>query len=172
MRSLCSMCLPCHAWKPEYGIKRGLFLCVSPLTLLGNGSVNTFLRQTNTHATIEEWLDASFLYGPCRIKGMFVCIRLSLLGNRPVNTFPRLRGINRRVVFYAVHILSRGSRQLVVPRTFKMSVYLSKNFSSQFRIPRHLCKSEIYHFGIVIQSLIMQDFPSRIGFFSSGLKNN
>jgi hypothetical protein len=36
-----------------------LSVCVSPLSLLGNGSVNTFPRQ-RIQVTIEELLDASF----------------------------------------------------------------------------------------------------------------
>jgi hypothetical protein len=38
----------------------------NPLSLLGNGSVDTLPR--NTHATIEELLDASLQCGPFRIK--------------------------------------------------------------------------------------------------------
>jgi hypothetical protein len=39
--------------------KQSVPVSVSPLSLLGNGSVNTFPRQ-RIHETIEELLDASF----------------------------------------------------------------------------------------------------------------
>jgi hypothetical protein len=63
-------------------------VCVSiPLSLLGNGSVNTFPRQ-RIHAT--ELLDASFPMRSVSIEGESVrlCIPLLLLANRSVNTFP------------------------------------------------------------------------------------
>jgi hypothetical protein len=34
-------------------------LCI-PTSLLGNGYVRTLLPAMNSHATVEEWLDASF----------------------------------------------------------------------------------------------------------------
>jgi hypothetical protein len=42
---------------------------------------------------------------------------LSLLGNGSVNTFPRQRRIVGGMVFYAVHVISKESRRLVIPRT-------------------------------------------------------
>jgi hypothetical protein len=42
---------------------------------------------------------------------------LSLLGNSLVKTFPRQRRIVGGVVFYAVHVVSKESRLLVLPET-------------------------------------------------------
>jgi hypothetical protein len=80
-------------------------MCI-PLSLLGNGSVNTFLRQW-IHAAVDEFL------GAC------VClyIPLSLLGNNSVKTFPRQRRNVGGVVFYAAHVVSKESRRLVLPTT-------------------------------------------------------
>jgi hypothetical protein len=46
-----------------------------------------------------------------------LCISLSLLGNNSVKSFPRQRKIVGGVVFYVVHIASKESRRLVLPRT-------------------------------------------------------
>jgi hypothetical protein len=64
-------------------------VCVSLLSLLGNGPINTFARQ-RIQATIEELLDASFSMRSVRYKGESegVCIPFSLLGNNSVKTLP------------------------------------------------------------------------------------
>jgi hypothetical protein len=73
-RPLRSTSLPIHfsllarfkkKWKYAYEITLWS-VCVSPLSLLGNGSVNTFLRH-RIH-TKNCWTPR-FLCGPCRIKG-------------------------------------------------------------------------------------------------------
>jgi hypothetical protein len=46
-----------------------------------------------------------------------MCVPPSLLGNNSVNTFPRQRRIVGGVVFYAVRVVSKQSRRLVLPRT-------------------------------------------------------
>jgi hypothetical protein len=48
---------------------------------------------TNTHTTIEELLDASFLIGPCRIKGstLLVLPRTSCLNSRSISLNEKLR---------------------------------------------------------------------------------
>jgi hypothetical protein len=83
-------------------------VCVSLLWLLSKGLVKTFLRQ-RIHAKTEELLDAC----------LWVCLRipLSLLGNNSVKTFQRQRRIVGCVVFYAVCVVSKESRLLVLPRT-------------------------------------------------------
>jgi hypothetical protein len=102
--SVCvSMCIP-----PIVARQR-LSKSVSLLSLLGNGSVNTFPWQ-RIHPTIEELLDAC-------VRGS-LCITLSLLGNSAVKAFPRQRRIVGEVVFYAVRAVWTESRRLIIPRTF------------------------------------------------------
>jgi hypothetical protein len=47
----------------------------------------------------------------------YLCILLSLLGNNSVKTFPRQRRIVGGIVFYAIRVVSKESRLLVLPRT-------------------------------------------------------
>jgi hypothetical protein len=92
-------------------------VCVFPLSLLGNGSVNTFPLQ-RMNATVEESLDASFSVRSVSYQtGVWVClcIPLSLLSNGSINTSPWQRRIGG-IAFYAVHVVS-GSRRLVLSRT-------------------------------------------------------
>jgi hypothetical protein len=81
---------------------QSVYVCVSLLSLLDSGLVNPLPRQ-RIHSTVEELLYAS------------VCI--SLLGNNLVQTFPRQRRIVGGVVLCAVHVMSRESRRLILPRT-------------------------------------------------------
>jgi hypothetical protein len=60
-----SVCLYVY---PPYRCKATALLIVSLHSVLGNGAVNTFPRQL-IHATVEELLEASFLRGPCPVKG-------------------------------------------------------------------------------------------------------
>jgi hypothetical protein len=99
--------------------------CVStflspPVSLLGNGSVDTFPRQ-HIQATIEELLEACFSIRSVsyqrRVRGSVYVSPLSLLGNCLVNRFPRQRWIVGCVVLYAVRVVSKESRQSVLPRT-------------------------------------------------------
>jgi hypothetical protein len=46
-----------------------------------------------------------------------LCIPLSLLGNSPVNTFPRQQRIVGSIVFYVVCFVPKENRRLVLPRT-------------------------------------------------------
>jgi hypothetical protein len=47
-----------------------------------------------------------------------VCILLFLLGNVSVNTFPQQRKAFGDVVFYAVRVVSKKNKSLVLPRTY------------------------------------------------------
>jgi hypothetical protein len=55
--------------------------------------------------------------GPAAIYRTGLCISLSLLGNGSVSTFPWQRGTVGGVVFYAVRVVWKESRRLVVTRT-------------------------------------------------------
>jgi hypothetical protein len=56
-----------------------------------------------------------------------LCIPLSLLGNGSLNTFPRRRRIDGGAVFYAVHVVSKESRRLVLIKTSRyFLVYMRK----------------------------------------------
>jgi hypothetical protein len=55
---------------------------------------------------------------------VFPCISLSLLGNNSVKTFPRQRKIVGGDVFYAVRVISKESRWLVLPRTCLNLIFL------------------------------------------------
>jgi hypothetical protein len=61
----------------------------------------------------------SFLCGQCRIEGESVdlCIPLSLQGSGSVNTFPWQWRIVGGVIFYAVRVVSKESRRLILPKT-------------------------------------------------------
>jgi hypothetical protein len=79
--------------------------CVS--ACVGKVPVKTFPRQ-RIQATTEELLDAC-------VCGSVYPPPLSLLGNNHVKTFPRQQTIIAGVVFYAVPVVSKESRQLVLP---------------------------------------------------------
>jgi hypothetical protein len=76
------------------------------LVLLGNCWVNSFLRQR----TCNNRRIVRCVY-------LWVCLRicLSLLGNNSVKTFPQQRRIGD-AVFYAVRVVSKEIRWLVLPR--------------------------------------------------------
>jgi hypothetical protein len=99
-------------------LPRSICMCIPP-SLLGNGSIDTFPWQ-QIHATIEEFLEASFSIRSVsyqrRVCGC-LCIPLPLLGNGSVNTFLRQRRIVGDIFFYAVRVLSKESRRLVLTRT-------------------------------------------------------
>jgi hypothetical protein len=74
---------------------------------------------TNTHATIEELLDASFslrLFGPCPIKGDSVglYVYLSVVDRQRVSKHVPAATRNR----WRCHVVSKESRRLVLPRIF------------------------------------------------------
>jgi hypothetical protein len=88
------------------------------LSLLGNSTVNTLPRQ-RTNATTEELLCASFFYAVLVVwkESLWICVSpLSLLGNNSVNTFPLQRTVIC-IVFYAVLVVSKQSRRLVLSVT-------------------------------------------------------
>jgi hypothetical protein len=84
---------------------------------------------TNTHAAIEELLDAPFSMRSVsyqrRVYG-HVCIPLSFLGNNSVHTFSRHQIIVGWVVFYAVRVVSKESRRLF---HLKTSCFLSSKWT-------------------------------------------
>jgi hypothetical protein len=49
---------------------------------------------------------------------LYVYLCISLLGNGLVDTFPWQRKIVGCIIFYAVRVVSKGSRLLVVPRIY------------------------------------------------------
>jgi hypothetical protein len=55
-------------------------------------------------------------------KGLVKCIPLFLPGNNSVMTFPQLRRIVRGIVCCWVHVVSKESRWLVLPRTSCFSI--------------------------------------------------
>jgi hypothetical protein len=78
-----------------------------------------FTAEKNTQDTIKNCWARRFICGPCRIKEslwVYLRIPLTLLGNGSVNTFSRQRGIVGDV-FYAVRVVSKESRRLVLPKT-------------------------------------------------------
>jgi hypothetical protein len=153
MRSPCCLCFPpssseyltnlYETWCVQHGTWAHLngvlhkylqTLCVSiciPLTLLGNGSVNTFPRQRihiNNGMNCWTW---HFICGPCLIKCEYIGLSLyplQLLGKNPTKTFPRQRRIVGCVVFYAVHIVSKENRPLVLLRTSICEWYFCNMF--------------------------------------------
>jgi hypothetical protein len=92
-----------------------------PVLLLHNCSINTFPRQRRSIGGVV------FICGPFRVKGesagLCMYIPLSFLGNGSVNTLPRQRSVGDDV-FYAIHVLSKKSSQLVLPGTSVIIVKL------------------------------------------------
>jgi hypothetical protein len=87
----------------------------------------------NTHTLTEELLDTFFLCGPHCIKEESVVLSvypLSLLSNGLVNTFLQQRRITGGTVFYVVHVMSKESMQLVLPRTSCCNLKLLLLFES------------------------------------------
>jgi hypothetical protein len=89
-------------------------VCVSPPSLPVKGSVNTFPRQ-RIHATIKK-LDASFSMRSVPYHRR-ECLPLSLLGKSSVNMFPQQWIIVGGSVFCVVHVVSKESRPLPLPKT-------------------------------------------------------
>jgi hypothetical protein len=89
--------------------------------------------------------DSLWWRGPAAI----YCTELSLLGNSSVNTFLRQRSIVGGVVFYAVHVVSKESRPLVLTRT-SCYIILSKGppiYNDDFSLS---LKKEWHAYNIVI----------------------
>jgi hypothetical protein len=92
-----------------------LFLC----SVLGNGLENTFPWQ-RMYATIEKLLEPLFYIGSMSLRWESVSLfvyPIPLLSNSSVKTFLLQRRIVVGVVFYAVHVVSKESRRLILPRT-------------------------------------------------------
>jgi hypothetical protein len=94
--------------------KESLWVCLCmPPSLLGNGTVNTLLRQRRIVRGVVSC-------AVCVVSKVslwaFLRIFLSLLGNGPVNTFLLQRTIFGGVVFYAVRVVSNENWRLVLAR--------------------------------------------------------
>jgi hypothetical protein len=70
-----------------------------------------FTAATNTHETIGNWR-VVFCEVYVSKERLWVSITVSLLGNDSVKTFPRQRGIIGGVLFCAVRVVSKESRQV------------------------------------------------------------
>jgi hypothetical protein len=109
-------------------------VCVSLLSLLGNGSVKCLppfgARQrlgkhvpAATNTRYSRSIVGRVMFCTVHVvskESLWVCglcIPLSLVGNNSVKTVPRQRRIVGGIVFYAVHVVSKESRRLVLPRT-------------------------------------------------------
>jgi hypothetical protein len=97
-------------------------VCVSPLLLLGNASVNAFSRQ-RIQATIEELLDASFSMLSIQFKGVSVglCIPRLAARQRLGKHVPVAKKNCWRHLLYAFCVISKKSRRLVLPRELEGS---------------------------------------------------
>jgi hypothetical protein len=95
-----------------------VFVCVCLLSVLGTGSLNTFLWQWML--ATEELLDPSFsmlsLSYQRSVCGVS-CVHPSLLGTNSVMKFPRQRRIVGGIISYAARSFSKEIRRLVLPRT-------------------------------------------------------
>jgi hypothetical protein len=106
---------------------------VSLLLLQGNGSVKC-IRLIGAMQRLGKHIpEATNTYNNRRIIGLVIfyvvsllwnetlwvclCILLSLLGNNSIKTFPRQRRIVGGVVYFAVSVVSKESRRLVLPKT-------------------------------------------------------
>jgi hypothetical protein len=97
-------------------------VCLSRLSLLGNGSVKCippFVARRHLGKHVPVVTNTS---NNRRIVGrgclwLCLCIPLSLLGNNSAKTIPRQRRIVGGVVFYAVRVVWKESRRLVLPKT-------------------------------------------------------
>jgi hypothetical protein len=85
-----------------------------------------------------------------------MCISLSLLRNSSVKTSPRQRRIVGGVVFYAIRVVSKESRRLVLPRT-----------STSFKGATHGTRSRDSSVGIAtgygLDDQGEREFESRLG---------
>jgi hypothetical protein len=77
-----------------------------PLSLLGNGAVNTFPRQKRV---IGGFVFYAVLVVSKKSLWVSLYIPLSLLGNGTVNTFPRQKRVIGGFVFYSVLVVSKKS---------------------------------------------------------------
>jgi hypothetical protein len=91
------------------------------LSSLGNGSVNCITpfiarQRLYTHVPVATNTRNRPIV---RRVSLWVCLctPLASLGNNSIKTFPRKRRIFGGVVFYVIHIVSKESKRLVLPRT-------------------------------------------------------
>jgi hypothetical protein len=101
---------------------------VSLLSLLGKGSVKCIplfiaRQRLGKHVPASTNTRNNRIIVGCVCLWVCLCIPLSLLGNNSVKTFPRQRRVVEGVVFYAVRVVSKESRQLVIRRTFYLFLY-------------------------------------------------
>jgi hypothetical protein len=100
-------------------MKLGILVYIMAPAPISTGYFKNVTAATNTYA-IEELLDASYKWRACGS----VVHPPSLLGNGSVNMFPRQQGITGGVIFYAVRVVSKESRRLVLPRTSCKPIFL------------------------------------------------
>jgi hypothetical protein len=102
-------------------------VCVSLLSLLRKTWIKCILPFIARQRLGKHVPAATNTHNNRRIYGrvclwVCLCIPLSLLGNISVKKFPRQRRIVRGVVLYAVRVVSKESRRLVLPRTSCMYI--------------------------------------------------
>jgi hypothetical protein len=104
-------------------------VCASLLSLQGNGSVKCIppfgarqrhgkhiLATTDTCKNVRIYGRVTFYAARVQRESVGLCVPLSLLGNNSVKKFPRQRRIVVGVIFYAVRVVSKKIRRLVLPR--------------------------------------------------------
>jgi hypothetical protein len=90
-------------------------VCVSLLSLLGKGSVKCIPPFNARQRLGKQVPTAVNTHNNKRIaERLCLCIPLSLPGKNSVKTLPRQRKIVGGVVFYAVRVVSKESRRLVL----------------------------------------------------------
>jgi hypothetical protein len=117
-------------------------ICVYPLSLIGNGSVNTLSWQ-RIHATTEEFLKFRILYGPCHTKGQSVGLSvypLIVARQQLGKHVPEAKWIVGGIVFYAVRVVSN---ELILIRSYP----LHKSLCSIF-LRVYWFRNKCYHLSI------------------------
>jgi hypothetical protein len=139
-------------------------VCVSLLSLKGNGSVKYFppfgaRQRLGKHvpaATNTRWnrrIIERVIFYTARVLSkdslwVCLCIPLPLLGKTSVKTFSRQQRILGGVVFYAVHVLSKENRRLVLPT-------ISSWFCHLKRIGGHF--SDIFPVAVTLKNVVLWD---------------
>jgi hypothetical protein len=96
-----------------------VFVCVFLVPLLGKASVNCIPSSFNSRQRFGKHVPVATNTSSSRrsVVRVGLCISLSLLGNNSVKTFPRQWRIVGGVFFYAIHVISKETRRLLLPRT-------------------------------------------------------
>jgi hypothetical protein len=113
-----------------------VYICVSLHSVLGNGSVNTFLRQhTHNRSNVGRIFYAVRVLSKERV---WVCASFDYCQQLGIKTFPRQRRIVRGVVFYEAHVVSKESRRSVLPRTSCLYCSFNPNITEYAYRSEHL----------------------------------